>query len=264
MASDDRQSVSSSARPSIARPSIASAAKSPTALSNLVASFLLMAGLFLPHSVSCNDETIYPRMHVQEAIEGVGSNPSALVSLIFVWPYLFGGLTFCLFAIFVVLRPRWFAKALFVPSGVGFLVLAIAWVLLLFGGRQESREALWIAVIVLPSAAYVAMRILAFCRDRRWVAAATWAHGLVCVWSVFSLRWFWFPPISYLRWGGVLSIIAAVLMMLASWTWTVRGEYDLVDRCREQTPYQISLRQIIFAVTLTAIGLAYWRAIGSS
>lgn len=259
MAWDDPQSVSKSARPSIA-----SAAKSPTALSNLVASFLLMAGLFLPHSVSRNEKTFYPRTHVRVVIDGVGSEPSALLALIFVWPYLFGGLTFCLFAIFVVLRPRWFAKALFVPSGVGFLLLAIAWVLLLFGGRQESRVALWVAVIVLPSAAYVALRTLAFCRDDRWVAAATWAHGLVCIWSVFSLRWFSFPPIFSLRWGGALSIIAAVLMMFASWTWTVRGEYDLVDRCREHIPYQISLRQIIFAVTLTAIGLAYWRAIGSS
>jgi hypothetical protein len=57
----------------------------------------------------------------------------------------------------------------------------------------------------------------------------------------------------------MLSMGSAVVMMLASWTWMTRARYDLFDRSHAPLPFQVSLRQMIIAVALTAIALTYWQ-----
>jgi hypothetical protein len=59
-----------------------------------------------------------------------------------------------------------------------------------------------------------------------------------------------------------LSNLVAIAMMLASWTWTTRARYDLYDRSADPLPFQVSLRQMIIAVTVIAVALTYWRAFG--
>ena len=119
------------------------------------------------------------------------------------------------------------------------------------------------AATVAPIGACVVARMVWLYRSDQMMGAATWGQSLLCVLAVFSLRWFWFPPVTRLLWGGTLSIAASILMMLASWTWVTRTGHDLFDRSIEPVPFQVSLRQIMLGITLTAIALTYWRAIAT-
>jgi hypothetical protein len=240
------------------RPSVKSAASSPTALSNLFASLAMLATLFMPHSVGCNDQSVRPI----SLVTAVVSETDAIGILIFLWPYLFAVVTLLLIATLVLLRPPWFDKALLIlPIGFSSL-LGVCWAMMLFSGRSDSRAAMLIAAIIAPIAACVAARMFWLYRAGEITAAASWGQSLLCVLAAFSLRWFWYPPIKLLLWGGFVAIGSAILMMLASWTWMTRARYDLYDRSSEPIPFQVSLRQIIVAVAVVAIALTYWRAFG--
>jgi hypothetical protein len=124
--------------------------------------------------------------------------------------------------------------------------------------------AMIIAVIVLPPVTCVATRMVLLSRSGRIAAAAAWGHGLACVLAAFSLKWFWFPPVVRMLWGGCLSIGAALLMMMASWCWTYRARHDLSDRSSPPMRVQVSLVQVIGAITIIAIVLSYWRYLDSA
>jgi hypothetical protein len=121
-----------------------------------------------------------------------------------------------------------------------------------------------IAVIVLPPVTCVATRMVWLSRSGRIAAAAAWGHGFACVLAAFSLRWFWFPPVVRMLWGGFLSIGAALLMIMASCCWIYRARHDLSDRSSPPMPVQVSLNQVIWAITIIAIALSYWRYLDSS
>ena len=240
------------------RPSIPSAATSPTALSNLLASLSLLICIFLPHSI--DGDTLYRPVTL---LADFLSEEHAVLRLIVLWPYWFAIATLAVTGTLVLLRPAWFAKALLgLPIACG-LALTSSCMLLLFSQTQESRSAMAMVAIVVPIGACVVARMVWLYRSDQMLAAATWGQGLLCVLAVFSLRWFWFPPVSRLLWGGTLSIVASTLMMLASWTWVTRTGRDLCDRSIDPAPFQLSLRQIILGVTLTAIALTYWRVIAT-
>ena len=219
----------------------------------------MLAGLFVPHSVGCDDQSHRP---ISIAVETV-ANQENFLRLVFLWPYGFAFATLSCIGILVIWRPACFDKALLLLPITFAFGLSICWTLLLFSGAPDSRAAMTIAAITAPLGTAVGARMLWLYRAEKITAAASWGQGLLCVLAAFSLRWFWFPPVTRLLWGGVLSIAAAILMMFASWTWTTRARYDLIDRSTDPLPFQISLRQIIIGVTLTAIALTYWRAFGS-
>lgn len=238
------------------RPSLQAAASSPTALANLVACLAMLATLFMPHSVGVNDRTLRPILMVAAGV----TEPNSAALLVFLWPYLFAMATLLLLTILVLLRPPWFDKAL-LALPIGFsCFLVVCWVLMLFSDIADSRIAMIMAALIAPIGACVAARMLSLSTAGEITAAATWAQGLLCVLAAFSLRWFWYPAVKQLHWGAVAAIFAAILMMLASWTWTTRARYDLVDRSVQPLPFQISIRQVIVAVGVVAIALTYWRA----
>jgi hypothetical protein len=238
------------------RPSLKSAAASPTALSNLVACLALLASLFLPHSVGCDGVSHRPISIASESLSGSNS----LGLLVFLWPYAFAFVTLLLITSLVLLRPQWFDTALLCLPIAFSMALVVCWTLLLFSGTSDSRFAMTMAALLAPIGACVALRMLWLYRAGDITAAATWGQGFLCVLAAFSLRWFWFPPIKSLLWGGTVAIGSAIAMMLASWTWTTRARYDLYDRSADPLPFQVSLRQIIIAVTVIAVALTYWRA----
>lgn len=240
------------------RPSVKSAALSPTALSNLIASLAMLATLFLPHSVGCNDNSVRP---ISVAAAGI-TEPGAVGLLVFLWPYVLALVTLGWIVVLVVLRPRWFDKALLALPIAFSLPLIGCWAMMLFSARSDSRFAMVMAAIIAPIGACVGARMLYLYRSGQITAAASWGQGLLCVLAAFSLRWFWYPPIKHLLWGGVAAIGAAILMMVASWTWMTRSRHDLYDRSSEPLPFQMSLRQLILAVAVVAIALTYWRAFG--
>ena len=245
------------------RPTRRQAASSPTALTNLIAAFLLLSGFFLPHSVDCDDRSHRP-IDIALSIAAETTDASGYLALTVFWPFLFAGLTIVIMLTLVLLRPSWteyglLALPIFTAAG-----LSVAWILLLFSARDGSRLAMIIAVIVLPPVACVATRMVWLSRSGHIAAAAAWGQGLVCVLAAFSLRWFWCPTVVRMLWGGLLSIAAAVLMMLASWCWIYRARYDLSDRSTAPMPMQVSLVQVLGGITITAIALSYWRYLGSS
>jgi hypothetical protein len=252
---ESREQVESS------RPSILSAAVSPTALSNLLASFSLLVCFFLPHSVGCNNQSHRP-LTIAVSIATESSDPQAFLALAALWPYALALATLAVMAVLIVLRPPWFAKALLGLPIAASLGLTLLWTMYLFGGSESSRMAMGIAAVVAPIGTCVIARVFWLYRDGQTAAAAAWGQGLLCVLAVFSLRWFWFPPIIRMLWGGILSIASAILMMLASWSWVTRSRHDLWDRSVEPAPFQVSLRQLIVAISLTAVALTYWRTLG--
>ena len=246
----------------VARPSKGGAVASPTALSNLIASSILLAGFFLPHSVDCDDQSHRP-ISIAKKVVTETSEPSEYLALAMFWPFAFAGLTLVVIVVLVFARPRWVEHALIgIPISMT-AALAFIWFLFLFSGTSGSRMAMAIAVTAVPAGTCVALRMIWLCRSGRVAAAAAWGQGFLCVLAAFSLRWFWFPPITRLLWGGVLSIGSTMLMMFASWYWITRARHDLYDRSLKPLPFQISLRQMIIAITLTAIALTYWSALGS-
>lgn len=244
-----------SERRRVMRPTIRSAALSPTALSNLAASLALFGCLMLPHSVGCNDQRVRP---IALVADGVAAGE--LFQLVVLWPYAFALATILTFATVVVMRPTWFDWALLLlPVGIA-VVLLIIWLALLVSTPQESRDAMLVAAIIAPFGAIVAARMIWVYRRGDTAAAAMWGQGFLCVLGTFSLRWFWFPPIKVMLWGGFLSICCLILMMMASWTWPTRAHHDLLDRSVAVKVFQISLRRIILAITAVAIALTYWKA----
>ena len=243
------------------KPSFYAAAVSPTALSNLLASCSLLICFLLPHSVGCDDRSHRP-VALAAATVTQNAGASSLLALAAFWPYAFALATFAVMLGMVILRPAWFSTAMLaLPVGTA-TGLTILWTFYLFGGRETSRMAMVIAATVVPVGTCVAARMLWLYREGRTTDAAAWGQGFFCVLAIFSLRWFWFPPVSRLLWGGLLSIASAILMMLASWTWGTRSCYDLFDRSVEPVPYQVSMRQLMIAIGLTAIALTYWRTLG--
>jgi hypothetical protein len=240
------------------KPSIQSAVSSPTALSNLLASFSLLVCFWFPHSVG-DDTSNRPFTLVPDLM----SEENAVLLLMVLWPYWFGCATLAVITTLALLRPTWFAKALLgLPIACG-LGLALLWMVLLFSRAEESRSAMAMAALVAPIVACVVARMVWLYLAGQMIAAATWGQSLLCVLAIFSLRWFWFPPVTRLLWGGMLSITASILMMLASWIWVTRARHDLFDRSIDPVPFQVSLRQIILGITLTAIALTYWRVIAT-
>ncbi|TWU10378.1 hypothetical protein Pla52o_56600 [Novipirellula galeiformis] len=237
------------------KPTLRAALVSPTAISNLVASLSLVACVMLPHSVGCNDESLRPiEIMGAEAAEG-----RPLITLTFFWPYVFGLGTFLLFIALVVVRPRQIERFLIaLPIGFSLYLFAI-WLLLLFSSTSESRVAMVCAAIVIPSATLVGIRMTWFWMEGQKVAAATWAQTYLSVLAIFSLRWFWMMPIKRLLYGGVLSMIAVTMIMIASWTWTSWAKHDLADENHPAEPFQLSLQQIIFGILFIAIAMTYWR-----
>jgi hypothetical protein len=116
-----------------------------------------------------------------------------------------------------------------------------------------------IAAVAAPTGTCIAARTWWLFRESKLLSAAAWAHGYLCVLGAFSLRWFWFPPVSELKWGGYLAISGLMLMMLASWIWPTRARHDLEDKRVVPNRFQLSLRQIVVAVAVCAIALTYWR-----
>ncbi|MGI9474721.1 MAG: hypothetical protein ACR2NZ_24530, partial [Rubripirellula sp.] len=95
-------------------------------------------------------------------------------------------------------------------------------------------------------------------RAGKRLAAAAWGQGYLCVLGAFSLRWFWFPPVNELRWGGILAIAGMLMMMMSSWLWPIRARHDLEDTRLFAKRFQVSVLQAVVAVTLCAVAMAYW------
>ena len=240
------------------RPATHAAVISPTASTNLISSMLVLAGLFLPHSVDCDHQPNRPISLVNRVVES-SDEVSDYLALVILWPFAFAAVTMLMFIVLVIVRPSWYASVLLGVPLVTASALMLGWCLLLFSNADTSRYAMLLAVMILPSGGCVAARVLWLYREGKIVAAATWAQGMVCVLAAFSLRWFWFPPVTRLLWGGVFTIASCCLMMVSSWCWVTRARYDLFDRSSSHPPFQISLRQVAWAVSLVAIALTYWR-----
>ena len=236
------------------RPGILAAAVSPTALSNLLCSVLLLVSPLFPHSLDTELSTIGLLHH------RVAAGSGALADAVVLWPYQLAMWTFLVTLALIILRPWWFDRALLAIPTIAASMVITQLLLLLFSDADMSRTVMSIAAVVAPIAAGVGGRMLWLWRAGDWVAAATWGQSTLCVLGVFSLRWFWFYPVTVLHWGGVLSIISLLLLMLASWTWVSRARHDFRDRSSAPIRFQISLRQIIVAVTAVAVSLAYWQA----
>lgn len=239
------------------RPSVGQAARSPTALWNLLTSLLLVVSLLFPHRFAA--ASLRSRSAGEVVDPTAGQETAELWQCLLLWPYLFGLATFLVFAVLVVRRPRSAQPALVLLPLLMSGGLAAAWFALLFSGSFGARIAMWSAVLAAPLTAYVVMRAMSLYRNGRVLAAAAWGQSLLCILAVFTMRWLWFPAAEEFRWGSIVSVLAATLMMLASWTWEVRAEYDLTDRAAPHRTYQISIRQLVWAVALVAIGLTYWR-----
>ena len=246
----------------VQRPTKIEAVSSPTALTNLIASAILLAGFFLPHSADCDDRSHRP-IAIAKAVISESNEPADYLGLAMFWPFAFGGLTLIAFVMLVVVRPPWVDHVLIGLPILMTAALAFTWVLFLFSGTMGSRMAMAFAVTAVPAGACVAARMVWLCRMGQVSAAAAWGQGLLCLLAAFSMRWFWFPPIARLLWGGMMSIGSTMLMMFASWCWITRARYDLYDRSSKPRPFQVSLRQIILAISLTAIALTYWRILGA-
>jgi hypothetical protein len=225
---------------------------------NLLASLAMLVCFFLPHSLAGDGQSCRPVAIVAMALRG--DAPGGMV-LIVVWPFAFAAATLLVTVLLVFLRPTWLMRALLglpLATAVG---LSILWVGLLFSGSAGSRRAMLIAAVVAPAGTFVAARMRWLCRAGSMAAAAAWGQSFLSVLAAFSLRWLWFPPLDRLRWGGMAAIAAAMLLMFASWTWTSRARYDLLDRSDPPLPLQVSLRQMVIAMALVAIALAYWQAL---
>ena len=246
----------------VERPTKSEAISSPTALANLIASAILLAGFFLPHSTGCDDQSHRP-ISIARAVISESHEPGEYLALAMFWPFAFAGLTLVVFIVLVVIRPPWVEHVLIGLPITVTAGLAFTWVLFLFSGTTGSRMAMAFAVIAIPAGACVAARMIWLYRLGHVAAAAAWGQGLLCVLAAFSLFWFWFPPISRLLWGGVMSIGSTMLMMFASWCWITRARHDLYDRSSKPRPFQVSLLQMILAIALTAIVLTYWRVLGT-
>lgn len=242
----------------IARPTIAAAARSPTALSNLIASFIVLACFFLPHSTDCDKRTQRPVSLSSVVVADAPIGTKFFVSVV-LWPYAFASGTIVLMMAAILTRTDRLER-LFLSFPVAVAgILTLAWLVLLFAGRDGSRFAMMTAAVAAPTGTCVIARVWWLYRDGRLLSAAAWGQGYLSVLGAFSLRWFWFPPVSQLRWGGYLAIGGLLLMMVASWTWPLRAKHDLVDRRIVAQRFQISIFQIVLAVTLSAIALTYWR-----
>ncbi|GAA5505020.1 hypothetical protein [Novipirellula caenicola] len=237
------------------KPSLKSALSSSSAISNLVAALALVSCVLLPHSIGCDDKIVRPVDVIGDEL----SKGPPLVTLTFFWPYLFGLCTFVFFVVLVIVRPPRIERMLLsLPLGF-MLYLTAIWCLLLFSSSSESRIALVIATFIVPSATLVAIRMTWLWIDDRKIAAAMWAQSYLCILAIFSLRWFWILPIKQMLYGGVLSMIAAAAVMVASWTWPCWIEHDFCDRNHPARQFQITLKQIILGILVIAIAMTYWQ-----
>lgn len=243
------------------RPTLGQAARSPTALWNLLASLLLGVSLVFPHRF------LAARIRAVLAADRVPSTAAQETAdhwhVLLLWPYAFAWGTFFFFAALVVFRPRGAARSLVWLPLLMACALGLVWFALLFSGSVGSRMAMWSAVLAAPFTGYVVIRSMALVQQGRPLAAAAWGQSLLCVLAMFTLRWLWFLPTAGFRWGSVISVLAAAAMMLASWTWEVRAEHDLANCAAPHPVFQVSIRQLVLAVAWIAIGLAYWRLLGA-
>ncbi|WP_442511072.1 hypothetical protein SH528x_002735 [Novipirellula sp. SH528] len=247
--------MSPAPQPEREKPSLKAACVSPTAISNLVAALALLACVLLPHSIGCDDTVVRPAdVIVAEIAEG-----APLVTMTFFWPYVFGLCTFLFFIALVIIRPQRIERVLLSLPICFLLYLTAIWCLMLFSSSVESRAAMVIATFVVPSATLVAIRVTWLWFDSQKIAAATWAQSYLCILAIFSLRWFWMLPIKQMLYGGVLSMIGAAAVMIASWSWPSWIEHDLSDRNQPAQRFQLSLKQIILGMLVIAIAMTYWQ-----
>lgn len=99
-------SIESQSRVETKRPSRRAAAASPTALSNLAASGMLVAGFFLPHSIGCDNRLQHP-ITIARDVVSKSTEASDLLVLAILWPYAFAALTPLAIALLVLTRPSW-------------------------------------------------------------------------------------------------------------------------------------------------------------
>ena len=226
--------------------------KTPTALWQLIPSLTLLACFGLPHSVSIDGEVIRP-FELPQHTEG-----KMFVAATCLWPYVFALATLVLTITLAVLRPSRIETWLLVLPVTFSAMLTMAWVLVLFSDTDGSRLAMASGAMVTPLAMFVVLRMFWLYQSGQTAWAAVWGQGFLWVLAVFSLRWFWWPPVDKMLPAGWISIGAAAGMVLASWTWP-RARHDLVDnQCRSEV-FQISIRQIAMAITAAAVGSAVWR-----
>jgi hypothetical protein len=237
------------------RPSLTAAALSPTALANFIACLAMLS--CLPLTLSAGDGPSRDWNHSAVAIL-VSATQQFSLALLYLWPFLFAFCTLLLTAVLVIIRPSWYDRALLALPILFALFLTTGWVLVLFSDTEDSRAAMMVAALVTPPASVIALRMMWLGCRGELAAAAVWGQGLLCVLAIFSLRWLWLLPIDRMLAGGWLAMISAGLMMVASWTWGKRAGYDLHDRSSRCLPLQITLRQIVIGMTLTAVALTYW------
>ncbi len=243
-----------------ARPTMKLAAFSPTAIAHWVACLSLLVCLFVPQTAESGNQPVGPMTVAAEtARQGQGA-----IALIVLWPYLFALVTLALTTALVIGRPARLDRVLLMLP-IGFsLVLWAGWVVMLFSDSTASVAAMEIAAIVVPLATIVALRMLWLCQDGLVTSAAAWGQGFLCVLAIFSLAWLGVSPDSQWLVGRWIAIGSAAAMMLASWTWITRARHDLLDREMPADPFQMSIQQLVAAITITAVALTYWRIFGQS
>ena len=243
-------------------PTSGRAAGSPTAICNLLASVIILTCFFIPHSIDFDNHSHRPIDILGAALSEKSPSEMLSIGLMF-WPFAFAAGTFAVTIYLIFAKSANLAKSLLSLPVSAFSLLITAWLILLFNGRDESRAAMTIAAIVAPSGTCVAARIHWLVSESKFLQAATWGQGYLCVLSVFSLRWFWVPSISELRWGGYLAITGFLLMLVASWTWPTRAKHDLVDTHAIAKPFQMSILQIASAIMLSAFAITYWQLLAN-
>lgn len=243
------------------RPSFLDAAFSPTVTASVASSLLLLVTFFLPHSWDTSGNVSRPVWTALDLLRG--RTDHTILSIAALWPYTYATLL-CAGWMHIARRrpvdPRRNLLALAVGSAIGLLGL---WLLLLFGGSESSRVAIGAAAVVMPLAMASGPRVWWMYRSGYLGSAAAWCHSLICVLAAFSLRWCWIPDVDQMAWGGWTAIAATLLMMVGSWAWRPRARHDLVDRGTPADPIRFTVAQILLCITLSAIALAFWQALGS-
>jgi hypothetical protein len=234
------------------RPTLGSAARSLTAVTNLVGPLVMTACLFFPHSLGA-DDTAYRPLAWDRIEEG-----KWVIASHCLWPFVWAiGTAAMILALVVVRPPRPNLVLLAVPVALA-AVLSFGWFLVLFSEIDGSRAAMAIGAIVVPLGTLVALRMFWLFQAGQRITAAVWGQGFLAVMAIFSLRWFWWPPVAQLLPAGWISIAAAGWMLIASWTWP-RATHDFADRSVAPPRFQVSLTQIVAAILLVAVALTYWR-----
>lgn len=224
----------------------------PMPLSQLVTTLAMLACLWLPHSLA-DDGVMRRPAAVAENFE-----EKTIVPAVSLWPYLFAMCTLVATVSLAVFRPRRVEALLLGVPLAFFVLLTGSWFLVLFSDADGSRMAMASGAMVAPLATLVVLRMYWLYQVGEIIWVATWGQGFLSVLAVFSLRWFWWPPVEQMLPGGWISVAAAVGMVLASWTWP-RTAHDLIDPRIPAKTFQMSIFQISVAIGMFAMAAAVWR-----